>query len=145
MKPELTHIYSIRTHHEIDAHTPRCVQQTALVELSRWHWKQMWPNYCPKCEGLGFHYYQYDPSPPGISLSPGYMVDCDPCKCIEKAGACPRCGEQFITDDNFEELQDRNGVFSCPFCDWQSDTPDVDMFMIPQNECYCWQYQEVQY
>lgn len=86
-----------------------------------------WPHHCKHCRGWGGFYSQYDPSPSGVSLSAGYMVDFDPCeKCCEN-GICPRCGRLL---DEYEEFDD-----PCPHCgfefDGSTDGEPVDV------ECYC--------
>ncbi len=68
--------------------------QKALAE-----WQAKWPNACKKCGGWGGHTYKYDPSPAGVSLSPGCMTDFDPCEapgCISE-GNCARCGKPALS------------------------------------------------
>jgi ribosomal protein S27AE len=44
-----------------------------------------------------------DPSPPGVSLSPGSYAYVDPCPCVIER-ICPHCGEQLIgSDDNYSK------------------------------------------
>lgn len=45
----------------------------------------------------GCVYTEDDPSPPGVSLSPGSYTFVDPCECVE-AGICPWCGSALVGD-----------------------------------------------
>ncbi|MEE9593156.1 MAG: hypothetical protein V3W28_06225 [Thermoplasmata archaeon] len=44
---------------------------------------------CPACMGTGIIEVPFDPSPPGVSLSPGYLLDDE---------ECPECGGSGITE-----------------------------------------------
>lgn len=57
-------------------------------------------NQCQNCKGTGQVGYNDDPSPSGVSLSPGTMVFTNPCpNCLEK-GLCPGCGQTIGEHDN---------------------------------------------
>ena len=80
-----------------------------------------WPNYCRKCNGFGAAFEKYDPSPAGIGLSPGYMVESHLCsECVER-GKCPRCGKELDDDcpldyvTNGAESLDLNAAMSNSF------------------------------
>lgn len=56
------------------------------------------PLACKNCKGAGFLWEAYDPSPLGISLSPGMMYDAEPCpKCFGQ-GICPWCGKHSLIE-----------------------------------------------
>ena len=111
-------------------HTEGCLQQGAEIEKLRQEYAAKWPGYCKKCEGCGAFSTQYDPSPAGVSLGPGSMMDCDPCpECAEKE-LCPRCGGPMPYDDDQPDKP-------CASCGWNGyeETPG----MPPEHECYCWE------
>jgi len=113
-------------------HTDQCKKQHVDLQVERARYAAKWPNYCRKCHGEGFTWYTYDPSPAGVSLSPGSMEDCDPCPdCIEK-GLCPRCGQKVW--DGIDDWENNEPVM-CPLCGWDESEPDS---MPPEPECYCW-------
>jgi hypothetical protein len=81
---------------------------------------QKWPSYCQNCNGYGGAFEKFDPSPGGVSLSPGYLVEICPCpECLEQ-GICPRCAQPIETDH-------------CYFCDWDLDCdhgiPDQEIWI----------------
>jgi hypothetical protein len=43
----------------------------------------------------GVIYLVDDPSPPGVSLSPGAYTYFDPCPCVD-SGECPWCGSRLV-------------------------------------------------
>ncbi len=45
---------------------------------------------CPACMGTGIVEVPFDPSPPGVSLSPGYLLDEE---------ECPECGGSGIIEE----------------------------------------------
>jgi len=111
-------------------HTPECKADQAKYEEAVALYVARWPNYCRKCDGRGGTYYQYDPSPAGISLSPGYMTDFDPCPDCMEHGKCPRCGNIVWTDDDFD-----GDPVTCHVCGWNEESPDA----APEPpECECW-------
>lgn len=69
---------------------------------------------CEYCAGTGYIVYKDDPSPAGVSLSPGSMWYSDSCpKCLER-GLCPRCGAELV-----------DGEWSiCPSCGWDEKEAD---------------------
>lgn len=82
--------------------------------------KQLFSNPCEHCQGMGGFYTAYDPSPSGVSLSPGYMQDFDLChKCLEQQ-ICPSCGEYISIDDNCSY-----DVYVCEYCGW-NDADDFE-------------------
>lgn len=91
---------------------------------ARANWASRWPNHCRKCEGRGGIETQYDPSPPGISLSAGWMYElelCETCQCVDPA-RCPRCGVDILDWQHFQEDET-----PCPYCgwDWGNGPDDV--------------------
>lgn len=99
-------------------HTKEC---WALINKQ---WKRMddWvkahPNYCRHCGGVGAFFSIYDPSPSGVSLSPGSMTDVDPCpECAEK-GICAECGQQMF---NPEDPNHDWEPATCPHCGFEEE------------------------
>lgn len=79
---------------------------------------RVWPNHCSNCDGWGVFYSKYDPSPAGVSLSPGYMVDVEVCeKCIDQ-GICPRCGEHTIVPET------KKKPTRCVLCEFELEKTD---------------------
>ena len=112
-------------------HTAQCQRQHTFFQVERARYAGRWPRYCRTCNGEGFIWYTYDPSPAGVSLAPGSMEDCDPCPdCVEK-GICPRCGEQVWTEEAWDDTE----PVVCPLCGWDETKPDS---LPPEGECYCW-------
>ncbi len=58
-----------------------------LVEFER-----RYPKYCRTCGGSEVVKYRDDPSPAGVSLSPGYMDYIEPCPGCLGRGVCGLCG-----------------------------------------------------
>lgn len=106
-------------------HTEECQKQIDERMAAREAWIKLWPNYCKTCGGAGAHYSTYDPSPAGVSLSPGSMVDVDICQDCAEKGICARCGEQVWDSDNIE--------YPCTKCGW-----DGKEGMPSEPECYCY-------
>lgn len=99
-------------------------------------YKAKWPNYCEECGGWGGHVSYYDPSPSGIGLSPGYMMDYDPCaECLEQ-DICPRCG--FKTPDIFVEGEYED-YYQCPKCGWKEGDEGIPQEPPWPPECTCWE------
>ncbi|MEI7770113.1 MAG: hypothetical protein WCI67_09010 [Chloroflexales bacterium] len=68
-------------------HTEAC----AAARAAQAAWDARWPHHCQECGGSGGIGYSYDPSPAGVSLSAGSMMDYEPCDCFAERGVCPRC------------------------------------------------------
>jgi len=119
-------------------HTRFCNDQFKKHDKIVTEYEKKWPNYCKKCNGWGGFWSQYDPSPAGIALAPGYMLDFEPCdQCIEE-GICPRCGQ---TSSLIElDVEDGDDII-CPNCNWKSDNNCQDMsemWGLPQPPvCMC--------
>jgi hypothetical protein len=60
-------------------HDEACLQAFAEYEHKKSEYESRWPNYCRNCNGDGGFYSTYDPSPAGVSLGSGFMVDFDTC------------------------------------------------------------------
>ena len=119
-------------------HHKTCIDAHENWEDQVSQYKHDYPNYCKSCNGWGGNYSRYDPSPSGISLGSGYMLDYEPCEdCVEK-GICPRCGK--VSDNIITALSDGDcGV--CEHCGWSMEETHVDG--IPDEpECYCDYYEE---
>jgi hypothetical protein len=111
-------------------HTEQCLRDAEHFSEMLEKYETEFPNYCRHCSGWGMFYSYYDPSPSGVGLGIGHMIDSDPCpKCMEK-GNCPRCGHHHEDEDWGSEFPTR-----CELCGWGEDDNDG----IPEPpECYCW-------
>lgn len=109
-------------------HSKECVLRMENMAEVQKQWLDKWPNYCTRCGGWGGFWSQYDPSPAGVSLSPGSMVDFDPCGCSEQA-RCPRCGSSNTIDYEDDDQP-------CSVCGWNWGKGDDDG-MPPDPECVC--------
>ncbi|WP_422928596.1 hypothetical protein [Singulisphaera sp. PoT] len=103
--------------------------QTRLAEIAAWDAR--WPNHCKACGGTGGSSSAYDPSPAGVSLSPGHFYDFEPCEACAGSGICPRCGTAGLTSE--ERGDDSTGDGPCSACGWNGsrDMPPAD------PECWC--------
>lgn len=115
-------------------HSQDCLAASIWHELIRIGYTLEWPDYCRNCNGNGAHCYLYDPSPAGVSLSAGYMTDCDPCAVCSENGRCPRCAAETLNDDN--------EYSHCRVCGWDDEISDgLDL----PFECICYDYGEPDY
>jgi len=111
-------------------HFKDCVEAQKRYEDAVEAYRKKWPDHCKNCGGWGGFYGEYDPSPAGVSLSPGHMTEFDPCpECMEE-GICPRCGEK-VWDWN-EVAEDAQGP--CSNCGW---TEGEDEGLPEAPECWC--------
>ena len=112
-----------------EKHTKACTK--AYQEFIAW--KQNHPKYCKECNALGYTETTYDPSPAGVSLGSGYMVDREPCEYCLVKGICPVCGESALV---LHESQFIDSIYTgpCSSCGWKEE--DVSM---PYFECSCWE------
>lgn len=87
-------------------HKPECYRRALDASAQQTSWAMAHPGYCRTCEGWSASYSTYDPSPAGVSLSPGYMVDVAPCPhCTDAPEArCPHCSSVLPVDDNAEPI-----------------------------------------
>lgn len=111
-------------------HTQACIDATARYEVAIAEYERLWPNYCHICHGEGQFTSQYDPSPPGISLGSGYMVDYEPCEWCTEIGKCPRCGKFGLNPED--------GEGPCSHCGWNYN----DLGAPYEPECFCWEVEE---
>jgi hypothetical protein len=110
-------------------HSDDCIKARARYEKDLAEFNARHPNHCQKCGGWGGHYGLYDPSPAGVSLGSGYMVDFDPCECVNNS-ICPRCGQK---SESVQEAVETGVDIKCSLCGWKEG--DVG---IPQEpECFC--------
>jgi len=129
----------------VEGHNPCCayikyylsdekIMQDYAAEIEKY--TSEWPDYCVACGGWGGHYSSYDPSPAGVSLSPGYMIEYDPCRvCVEQL-ICPRCGKETIN-----LVESRGGdTYLCAGCGWkESTTAGLPQDPPHYTECTCWE------
>ncbi len=127
-------------------HTTHCTNLLKAYELDVERYTKLWPNHCKACNGWGGFTEQYDPSPPGISLSPGYMTEFTPCQECYEIGKCSRCGKNMLEHPGvalalaigYDELE------NCPLCGF-SFTGGVDEHSLgkpEEPECLCWMDKE---
>lgn len=133
-------------------HAPYCQDFNERVEAEQREFALLWPNYCRECGATGEICGSYDPSPSGVGLSPGSMMECDPCEgdahytsdmtgriwvpatrpCVEQ-GYCPRCAAPAIVD--------RGPLLheGCSNCGWRAH----ESFPAPPlGECTCFEDRE---
>ena len=106
-------------------HSKECLERTAKVMILIAEWTAKWPDYCTKCDGRGEFVYSFDPSPAGVSLSPGTLEDVEPCGQCTEQGICARCGEAGLNPET--------GEGPCSHCGWNYDDCLPHM-----PECFCW-------
>jgi len=116
---------------EPNGHTAECNQHTINYETALEAYRLLWPNYCTVCNAVGGFHSSYDPSPAGVSLSPGSYPDFDPCSACILRGICPRCGEQHTIDQDSDTCE-------CLNCRWKDDDWSC---VAPQqwDWCSCWE------
>ncbi len=117
-------------------HSPECLKAEAAYDKERRAFEKKYPNYCRACQGWGSRVYRFDPSPAGMSLSPGYMEDWEPCtECVEK-GKCPRCGSPLF------EKRNKPDTLHCRKCKWNTNEKFEGIPERPECECYFSQVEE---
>lgn len=72
-------------------HTPGCYTAQTLILVIQLVFTRRYPNYCRTCDGWGTLPELYDPSPDGVSLSPGFCVMHAPCYACEGSCGIPTC------------------------------------------------------
>jgi len=58
-----------------------------------------------------------DPSPPGVSLSPGSYMSVEPCDCVAER-KCPWCSSPLVGDENDFDIDDCTLECSDGDCKW---------------------------
>jgi hypothetical protein len=141
----------------LEDHIGSCIKNAIQDLAAQVAYLYEWPNHCKHCAGWGGHSYSDDPSPPGVSLSPGTTDDYDPCEMCH--GHCSRCGVSFlevISDDvRAEILEQEKWAYDvqdpdehllmgwverddpCPACGWTWGKHPDDGIPI-EFECFCW-------
>lgn len=108
--------------------TTSCISHQKEVE----EFEKNHPNYCRHCDGWGVYFSTYDPSPSGVSLSPGTMLDCDVCpECVDK-NLCPLCMIETVPVVGHE---DNERV--CLTCNWKEDNENHEG-LSDGPECHCY-------
>ena len=114
-------------------HTDDCWDAIEVQQAAIDAWKRQWPLHCQICHGEGGKSSSFDPSPAGVSLSPGSFYGFDPCESCVSWGRCPRCGHGDV-GVGIPEKSDPEPLETCPECGW-TQTPEC---MPPQPaECTC--------
>lgn len=108
-------------------HTLTCQALTSDRNAQIQAWDEKWPDHCERCLGSGGFLGRYDPSPPGVGLSPGWFYEWDPCPdCVEKS-VCPRCSASIGDDPDVP----------CSKCGWLENSKEPER---PRPvECGCWE------
>jgi len=119
-----------------ESHTGFCKQSRSAYYEKKAKFISQWRGYCRTCSGLGGKYDMFDPSAAGVSLSPGYMIEFEPCPdCLEK-DACPRCGERGLDIDPDDRAR-------CGHCSWTEENAESDFSgeycLPPEPECLCFE------
>lgn len=114
-------------------HTFDCSIRTASRELERRTYLMLWPHRCDTCKGEGYEWISYDPSPAGVALPPGYLIDQDPCIDCLDIGICPRCATSHVEEPVHYAMLVEDGI--CFTCDWDSQFAKSEP---PPYECACW-------
>ena len=71
-----------------------CDRKITAYETAVRCFEERHPKYCRRCGGAGVKTESYDPSPAGVSLSPGSMTEDVACpECAEK-NLCSLCGKK---------------------------------------------------
>jgi hypothetical protein len=88
--------------------TDKCKEAQSKYKKELADFTTKYPDFCRKCDGMGYICYQYDPSPPGVSLSSGSMEDCEPCPECEGSDepVCGLCGKH---------LENERRICGCPY------------------------------
>jgi hypothetical protein len=118
-------------------HRKNCAEQKAKWEIERAEFVAKHPNHCRKCNGTGGFYSQYDPSPAGVSLGAGFMVDWDSCSECSDNGLCPLCGGIVFA------VYDEKAVYvhdACQMCGYNTDMTDENP--PAEFECFCYEDNE---
>lgn len=114
-------------------HTEQCELVNRELSIQRSFYLFNFSKYCKACKGAGQFVETYDPSPFGVSLSSGYMVDSEPCLECTAQGICPRCGQTGLTNEDEGRGID-TGDGPCTFCGW-----DYHLGGVPElPECFCY-------
>lgn len=120
-------------------HTVECDAASARSDAAIAEYVRLWPDYCKPCRGTGGHGHSYDPSPAGISLSPGRMYDWEKCsECVCKC-ICPRCGTGSLVDYGTDHDEDSTDDIRCSDCGWPWKTKGAPE---PYDGCACWELDE---
>ena len=124
MNSEVQRIYNIETKAPELGHTASCLVSKAKFAFAQFAFENKYPDYCRKCGGAGWTNYDYDPSPAGVGLAPGFMTESEECECwTEPPYYCPLCGAQgtvvsvVLTDDPNKY----NDTWECVKCGWNSE------------------------
>jgi hypothetical protein len=112
-------------------HFDDCVKAFRRYEEEKAEFEKKHQKYCRSCRGWGGHWYRYDPSPSGASLSRGYMEDFSECgDCIEK-GICPWCGGPL----DQKALDERGDLICVSRCGWENE--EKSQGLPEEPECWC--------
>ena len=147
MEPNtLQTIYAIDIRQEPHpGHTDQCLFNAAAVSFAQHAFDKQFPNACTACNGTGYHSYDYDPSPAGVSLAPGYMTVCEPCSECFESDSCPLCGGALSDEITHPTDKFRSSWWVCKdtACGWSSDDymQGATYHARPEDaECDCWGY-----
>jgi len=106
-------------------HSMKCLKAREQWSRESSEWAARWPDHCFQCGGWGGAKHQYDPSPAGVGLSPGWMWNWEACPSCTKQCRCGRCGAATVEEEG-----------ACSKCGWNHDDGRPG-----QPECWCWEEQ----
>lgn len=127
-------------------HSDSCAKNIAVYESLVEEYRKRWPHYCRFCGGLGGFGYSFDPSPAGVSLSPGCYWDFEPCE--ECMGRCPRCYRE-NSDDGYGQthtmftVKNSRGEMVRPTCGYCGFVLEDTRGLPQKPECFCYDEKEV--
>ena len=108
-------------------HTESCKKFRLAYDQRKLNYEAHWGNsYCKTCHGWGYTSYTFDPSPAGVSLGSGFMVETEPCSICSELGICPRCGKSTLDEEDG----------NCHSCGWQYEAVGSEG-LDPEPECEC--------
>jgi hypothetical protein len=113
-------------------HSEYCNDAQASYKKEAEAFKKKHPNYCESCNGWGVSFSTYDPSPSGVSLSQGSMIDCDTCPSCVDENLCPLC----MTPTTPLFGHDGN-LNVCSTCNW-SEEDETHEGLSDEPECHCY-------
>jgi hypothetical protein len=104
-------------------HTLACLLATTRYIAEMLTFAARYPQACQACLGWGGHTWSYDPSPAGVSLGSGFLIDGEPCAACEGSEDLPTCAlcGQICQEDGTR-------LCTCP--------PNAGLPEGP--ECLCW-------
>lgn len=120
-------------------HTERCERLNKEYEALVSEFEVAYPNYCRACRGWGYFVSTYDPSPRGVSLGSGYMMDvdiCEECEAHPTKPHCSLCGAP-ILESEWDKWQGYDEAFE-PLTPSRKPCGCITNGLPEPPECVCW-------